>query len=131
MNTLKHRRLWLLIGYGLVTLVVVLSLSPSLPQPVEFPWADKFYHLLAYGVLMLWFAQLYPTTRYGSQVCGFIALGIVLEMVQTQIGTRSGEVWDIAANSLGTILSWGLALMGMNTLLHQFEDWCLKSSNVN
>ena len=131
MNTLKLRRLWVLIGYGLVTLVVALSLSPSLPQPLEFPLADKLYHLLAYGVLMLWFAQLLPRSRYGWLVCGFIALGVVLEMAQSQIGTRSGEVWDIAANSLGTILSWGLALMGMNTLLHQFEDWCLKSSNEN
>ena len=131
MHTLKLRRLWVLIGYGLVTLVVALSLSPSLPQPLEFPLADKFYHLLAYGVLMLWFAQLLPRSRYGWLVCGFIVLGVVLEMAQSQIGTRSGEVWDIAANSLGTILSWGLALMVMNTLLHQFEDWCLKSSNEN
>ena len=96
MNTLKLRRLWVLIGYGLVTLVVALSLSPSLPQQLEFPLADKFYHLLAYGVLMLWFAQLLPRTRYGWLVCGFIALGVVLEMAQSQIGTRGVERYGIS-----------------------------------
>jgi VanZ family protein len=131
MNPLRFRRLWAFIGYGLVILVSILSLSPSLPLPTDFPWADKFYHLLAYAVLMLWFAQLHPKSRYGGLVCGFIALGILLEVLQSQSGIRSGEVWDVAANSLGTILSWGLALMGMNTLLHQFEDWCLKPGDEN
>ncbi len=129
MTPLKFRLFWTLIGYGLVILVVVLSLSP--PLPVAFHWADKFYHLLAYAVLMLWFAQLHPRSRYGWLVCGFIALGILLEVLQSQSGIRSGEVWDAAANSLGTVLSWGMALMGMNTLLYRFEDWCLKPGNEN
>jgi len=131
MNPLKFRYLWTLIGYGLVILVVALSLSPKPPPLVDFPWADKFYHLLAYAVLMLWFAQLHHKSRYGWLACGFIALGILLEVLQSQSGSRSGEVWDVAANSLGTIVSWGLALMGMNTLLHQFEDWCLKPGDEN
>jgi len=50
MNPLKFRRLWTLIGYGLVVLVVVLSLTPSLPPPVNFPWGDKVSHVLGYGV---------------------------------------------------------------------------------
>ncbi len=128
MNPLKFLRLWTLIGCGLVILVVVLSLSPSLPPPVDFPWADKFYHLLAYAVLMLWFAQLHPRSRYGWLVCGFIALGILLEILQSQSGIRTGEVWDAAANSLGVLLSWGLAVKGMNTLLYQFEEKCLTRS---
>ena len=131
MNPLQFKSLWTLIGYGLVILVVVLSLSPSLPQPANFPGADKVYHILAYGMLMLWFAQLHPKIRYGRLVCCFIVLGILLEVLQSQWAIRSGEVWDVAANSLGTVLSWGLALMGMNTLFHQFEGWCLKSGNEN
>ena len=131
MIPLKFRLLWTLIGYGLIILVVVLSLSPTLPQLLNFFWADKVYHLLAYAVLMLWFAQLHPKARYGWLVFFFIALGILLEVLQLQWTTRSGDVWDVAANSLGTILSWGLALMGKNTLLHQFEDWCLKFSAKN
>jgi VanZ family protein len=112
-------------------LVVVLSLSPSSPRPIDFPWADKFYHILAYGVLMLWFAQLHPKSRYGWWAGGFIVLGFLMEVLQSQLATRSGDVWDVVANILGTVLSWGLALMGMNTLIHQFEDWCLKPGNEN
>ena len=92
---------------------------------------DKIGHVLAYGVLMLWFAQLHPKSRYGWLAVGFIALGILMEVLQSQLAFRSGEVWDVAANSLGTVLSWGLALLGMNTLLHQFEARFLKSGNEN
>ncbi len=130
MNPLRFKRFWTIIGYGLVILVVVLSLSPS-SIPVNFSWADKLYHVLSYGVLMLWFAQLHPKSRYGWLAGGFIALGILMEVLQLQLAARIGDLWDVAANSLGTVLSWGLALMGMNTLLHQFEDWCLKPGNGN
>lgn len=125
MTPLKLRRVWTLIGYGLVGLVVVLSLYPA-PPPLEYPWQDKFYHLLAYGVLMLWFAQLHPQSRYRWLACNFIALGILLEVLQSLLGHRTGEVGDVIANSLGTILSWGLAARGMNTLLRQFENLFLK-----
>lgn len=131
MNPLKFRRLWATIGYGWVVLVVVLSLSPSLPPTPAVPWADKLYHVIAYGILMLWFAQLYPKSRYGWLAGGFIALGILLEILQSQLPVRSGDIWDVAANTLGTVLSWGLALLGVNTLLHQFENWYLKSGDEN
>jgi VanZ family protein len=131
MNPLKLKRLWTFIGYGLVALVVALSLSPTLPSPIDFLWVDKLYHVLTYGILMLWFAQLHPKSRYVWLAGGFILLGILMEVLQSQVPTRSGEVWDVAANSLGTFLSWGLALMGMNTLLFQFENRCLKPGSKN
>ena len=121
----------MIIGYGLVMLVVTLSLLPSTSPPKLFAWSDKLFHVFAYGVLMLWFAQLHPKSRYGWLVCGFIALGILVEVLQLPVATRTGDVWDVAANSLGAILSWGLALMGMNTLLYHFESWCLKPRNEN
>jgi len=130
MKPLKFRFLWTLIGYTLIILVV-LSLSPSSTLPADFPQADKLLHIFAYGILMLWFAQLHPKSRYGGWAGGFIALGILVEVLQLPVATRTGDVWDVAANSLGIILSWGLALMGMNTLLHQFEEWCLKHGNEN
>ena len=80
---------------------------------------------------MLWFAQLHPKSRYGWLACCFIALGIFMEILQMQLATRSAEVWDVVANSIGIVLSWGMALMGMNTLLHQLEDQCLKPGNEN
>ena len=121
MNPLKFRFLWTLIGYGLVLLVVVLSLSPAPSPLVSFPWMDKLLHVVAYGVLMLWFAQLHPRSRYGWLAGGFVMLGILLEVLQSYTGYRSGDYGDVAANSLGTALSWGLACNGMNTLLHRLR----------
>ncbi len=115
-----------MIGYGLVLLVVALSLLPGPPIPIHFRWSDKLYHVLAYGVLMLWFAQLHPKSRYVWLACGFIALGALMEILQLQLVDRRGDIWDVAANSLGAILSWRLAFTGKNTLLYQFENWCLK-----
>ena len=122
MVNLKFRRVWTTIGYLLVGLVVVLSLTPSAPPPLEFPWEDKFKHMLAYGVLMLWFAQLHPRSRYGFLAAGFMLLGIFLELVQAQTGYRSGDIADAMANGLGTLLSWALAVKGVNNLFHQFEN---------
>ena len=121
----------MIIGYGLVVLVVTLSLLPSTTPPKLFAWSDKLFHVFSYGVLMLWFAQLHPKSQYGRLACGFIALGILVEVLQIPVSTRSGDVWDVAANSLGTVLSWGLALMGMNTLFYHFENWFLKPRNEN
>jgi len=130
MNPLKFRFFWTLIGYGLVILVIALSLF-TIPPSVDVPLEDKVYHVLAYGVLMLWFAQLHPKSRYAGLACGFIALGILMEIMQSQLAGRIGDIWDVVANSLGTIISWGLALLGTNTLIHQFEDWCFKFSSEN
>jgi VanZ family protein len=129
-DPLKFRTLWVLIGYGLVILVVFLSLSTP-PSPAGIPLEDKVYHVVAYGVLMLWFSQLHPKSRYVWLACGFITLGIIMEIMQSQLDNRNGDIWDVVANSLGTILSWGLALAGMNKLIHQFENWCLKFGEEN
>jgi len=102
---------------------------PVTPTSIDYPWEDKIYHLLTYSVLMLWFAQLHPRPRYGWLAGGFIALGIVLEIAQSQTGYRAGEVLDAVANSLGVLLSWGLAVKGMNNLLRQFEERYLKRGN--
>jgi VanZ family protein len=131
MNLLKFRPFWVLIGYGLVLLVVVLSIYPKAPPSLFFTWQDKLQHALAYGVLMLWFAQLHPKSHYLWLACVFIVLGILMEFLQSLLGTRTGDIWDVVANSVGTVLSYGLASTGMNTFLHQLEDWYLKPRRGN
>ncbi len=72
--THRLRKLWLSIGWLLVALVVYLSLSSDPPVMANDEKADVLayvaLHLLVYGVLMLWFLQLYPslsTTHHRSQ----------------------------------------------------------------
>ena len=60
----RYKKLWLLIGYALVTMVVYLSVTSSPPLPdVEIPYFDKVGHLLAYFILMGWFAQIYHAKK--------------------------------------------------------------------
>ncbi|NIP99328.1 MAG: VanZ family protein [Nitrospinaceae bacterium] len=121
MTTLRYESLWKALGYLYLGVLVIMSLVPAPPPVIEFRWMDKVLHVLAYALLMLWFAQLYPRSRYGILVVAFIVLGILLEYLQSLTGYRKGDWADVAANSFGTLLSWGMALLGMNTLIHRME----------
>ena len=121
MDRLKFRTFWLGTGYGLVAFVVIISLIPA-PPAVAAPFSDKVFHLLVYGILMLWFAQLYPRTRYATLAICFIGLGIILEVIQAFSGYRSGEFLDAAANSFGVFSAWGLAIRGCDRLFHKIEQ---------
>ena len=85
-----------------------LSLTPSPPQ-VEFRESDKVGHMLAYGLLMFWFAELY--TRRMFFALGFIAMGVGLEFVQGMLGYRTFDVFDMLANTLGVLLGWLAAVL--------------------
>ena len=65
--------------------------------------------MVAYGVLMAWFCQLYR--KRILYAAGFILMGVVLEVIQGQLGYRSYEVLDMVANTLGVLLGWGVALL--------------------
>jgi hypothetical protein len=117
--------LWLLIGWALVGVVIYLSLTASPPEVVDFAFADKFEHLLAYGVLMGWFTQLTPRiNRQRWWALGFCLMGIVLEVLQGMSGYRMFDYGDMLANALGVGLGWWLArgwlagvLLRMDTVL--------------
>jgi VanZ family protein len=106
---LAHRILWLLVGWSLISLVVILSLMASPPVIIEFKFIDKLEHLLAYSVLMGWFGQLY--SRFKLQIIWvmfFVVLGVVLEYLQGWGGYRIFDYADMLANTLGVLLGWWL-----------------------
>ena len=87
-------------------MIVWLSLTPSPPR-VDFTASDKLGHLLAYGALMFWFAQIYKTWIFYA--AGFVAMGIGLEVLQGMVGYREADVLDMVANTLGVAAGWGAA----------------------
>ena len=106
---LRGRRLWLVLGWMLVLLVVYLSLTPARIE-LDIDQGDKLSHALAYLVLMSWFANLYEASVHRLRFAmGFIAMGITLEFVQGLVGYRSFEVTDIGANAAGVALGWFFA----------------------
>lgn len=119
----RARKLSLVIGWLLVLLVIYLSLAPiSIEVPVE--EGDKFGHVIAYAVLMLWFANLYETSNRRSMFAiGFVALGVVLEFVQGWTGYRTFEVADMAADAFGVAAGWALAPPRLPNFLQRIEKF--------
>ena len=109
-------------GYLSVVLVVISSLGPPPDFEFEdFDLRDKFLHFLAYGFLMLWFAQLYTRTVYWVLAVIFCMIGVGLEMAQSLTDDRFFEFGDMVANSVGVGFSWAVASAGFNTALEKIE----------
>ncbi len=121
-RVLRYRRIWLALGYGLVLFVVYQSLSPSPVQGPAFPFQDKVFHALAYGVLMGWFAQLYhrPAQRWRI-ACRLVVMGLVLEGLQSFEPARYAEFGDFLANTSGVLAGFVLTRGGLQNLLLCFE----------
>ncbi len=115
--THQLRKLWLSIGWLLIALVAYLSLISG-PPTIDITGSDKVVHLLTYGTLMLWFLQLYPVSRRPFMALGFIAMGIVLEVLQGFTPDRDTDYLDVVANTIGVILGW---LLGKTRLSKAFE----------
>lgn len=123
---LKFFHTWLAVGYGLILMVVYLSLTPAPPSiPIEN--GDKLGHSMAYAMLMVWFAWLYPSLRIRwSCAVGFVALGIGLEFVQGLTDYRTLELADMAADTMGVALGWIAALPPASNLLLFMERGLFK-----
>jgi len=110
LNRFQLLRLWVILGWILLATIVYLSLTPNPPEIIEFAFADKVKHFIAYSVLMGWFGQLYSARK--AQILWalvFSLLGVVLEFAQGWSGYRFFDVGDMAANTIGVLLGWWLS----------------------
>jgi glycopeptide antibiotics resistance protein len=120
----RFAKLWLTIGWILVTLIVLFSLIPAPPQLIDIEQGDKLSHLIAYMTLMLWFANIYPQNRHRILLClGFFAMGLCLEMIQGALDYRSFQYADLLANTLGVLLGWSLAHTRFANCLIYLDNW--------
>lgn len=118
----KLRGIWLALGWLWVATIVWLSLTPNPPEPVRFWNADKLEHALAYGLLMLWFSQVYVRRmRRIFTAILLVAMGITMEFLQGMTGYRSFEYADMLANSAGVLLGWVWARTALGRIGHALE----------
>jgi len=119
---LELKRLWLAIGFSLIAIIYIASVS-SIPVEIkQFVLQDKLMHVLAYGSLMGWFAQIYrhDLTRLLLAIV-FVAMGIAIEFIQSTTATRQFELLDMIANTSGVLLAWALAYTWFGSVLNRFE----------
>lgn len=103
MNTLARRPLWLAIGWSLVLLVTLLSLTPTARLP-DVSYSDKLGHGLAYFTLMAWFGQIYGARL--KPVLALLAMGAAIEIAQGWSGYREMSALDMLANATGIAAGW-------------------------
>ena len=103
--------------FALIIIVVIALLSllpiPDMKMGVEVPLADKWTHMVMYGVLTLiiWFEYRRSHSQWNAQklvLYAFlapIAFGGLMELAQLYLTTcRSGEWLDFVANTIGVCL---------------------------
>lgn len=121
-SRLVYFKFWMFTGFALIALVVYLSLTSSPVGMPDIKMGDKLGHLMAYGVLMAWFGQLYPLSS--NQVwwfIGFCLMGVGLEVLQGLGGDRYFEYADMLANTMGAAIGWWLTRGWFVGALYRFE----------
>ena len=120
---LKLRTLWLLIGYAMVSLIVFLSLTSSpVDTGMNFPYEDKIYHAFAYFTLMFWFGQIYHDRHKRIMLAVlFVAMGMLMEYLQSFDVNRMAEFADMVANTSGVVTGLIVAMSPAKNILLRLE----------
>src|SRR6187401_1864670 len=112
---LRHPRLWLVCGWLLIIGAFIANLVPQPDLPKLGGISDKVEHIVGYGVLALWFAGIYPRTRYPAIGVALLVMGIVIEGLQGAMHWgRQADLRDVYANSIGIVCGLGLALIWLH-----------------
>lgn len=121
MNTfrpLHFRKIWLLIGLALVGAVIYLSLTVSFPAYLVIGDDLKLNHILAYAVLMFYFAQLLINPRAAWFIAVLLVImGIALEYLQVQTGYRHFSYYDMLADYLGVSFGFLISITSLKNSL--------------
>lgn len=124
---LRYARVWLVLGWCLITAAVLASLLPTAHLPSTGA-NDKFEHSLAYAVLTLWFTGIYPRSRYVLIAVGLFAMGLAIEWAQGAMALgRHSDFGDLIANTIGIAIGMTLALLWLGGWAQRIEARVTKS----
>jgi VanZ family protein len=101
---------WRVLLAVLAAVVGVAALAPGADAP-KLGIGDKLDHLLAFVSLATAAALSWPATRRHSTFAGVgaLAYGAFIELAQTQVPGRHGDVADLAVDAVGVVLGLSLA----------------------
>lgn len=123
---LRYPRFWLAAGWSLIVLATIASLLPTQRLP-QIGASDKLHHVAAYAAMALWFAGIYPKTRYVVIGLGLFVMGLIIEWAQSamQLG-RQAELYDVIANTSGIALGLFAAWLGLGGWAQRIEALVLR-----
>ena len=118
---MRYRPLWLAVGFGLVAVVIYLSLAAEAPDPGRIEGV-KSGHVTAYFVLMLWFSQIFRAWWQRLLIgVALTLMGIGLEYAQGMTAHRTFAYTDMWDNALGVALGLAAAFTPLGTALGKVE----------
>ncbi|MDO9071728.1 MAG: VanZ family protein [Rubrivivax sp.] len=106
-----HRTLWRALLLVLLAVVSVAALAPGTEAP-SLGIGDKVDHLLAFVSLTVAATMSWPATRGHAALAGagLLAYGAFIEVAQTQVPGRYGDVVDVAVDAAGIVAGLALAM---------------------
>jgi len=112
---MKTRASWWKLAAGMwAALILVVSVIPAEDLPSVSIWeADKVFHALVYLLLTILIGGYFlkrPVNLPGNLILLSIALcilyGFLIELIQLVLPTRSFDLYDALANSIGCLLAF-------------------------
>ena len=122
MLPLRHPKLWLVLGWCMIAGVLVASLMPARAVEVVFGGLnDKIEHAAAYAGLMVWFGGMSRRAAQLKLAIAFVALGGVIELLQGLTPTRTPDLMDLAADTVGVVVGLVLTATVLNAWCQRIE----------
>jgi VanZ family protein len=88
---------------------------------------DKVEHAAGYMVLTIWFAGMYPRSRYPWIAIALFAMGVMVEFLQGWMSVgRNRDALDVLANTTGIAIGLSLALTLLDGWAQRVETFLTK-----
>lgn len=117
---LRLRKIWLSIGYALLSMTAVLSLIPG----PDIGGGDKLVHFVTYALLSGWFSLIVKYSRTLWVVLfGLIAFGLLMEYLQGFTSYRRQDIDDAIANSAGVMVGIAIHFSPLRGMLVKFDKF--------
>jgi VanZ family protein len=115
--------MWRVLSCIVVVAAIIACLLPGKEMP-NTGLNDKFEHTTGYVLLTLWFAGLYPRSRYWVVALSLFGMGVGIEFAQAAMDMgREGDVRDVVANTMGIVGGMALALAGLGGWAQWIDGW--------
>jgi VanZ family protein len=122
-QSLRYRKFWLMAGMLIVGVTLYFALAPENRTLTVAFLSDKFFHALAFFILMIWFSGLFRTRYLPYVAISLLAYGGLIELVQSRLPYRTAEIADLIFDLGGILLGWAVARAGLQKWTVKLEDW--------